>query len=152
MRGRVWPRAAALAGLVLAVALVGWGAGALAPAESSDGEDVLEQGQGEDSEPSDELDLALGVAAGSEATRYESELALVDETERVLEERKGRGDCVVSKAGYLDLAGRTWGCVLQGDGWAEVLVVSEDEEGTGCEVVSWRMDAEDAERALEGGS
>ena len=69
-----------------------------------------------------------------------------DEAADLLEERRGKGDCVVSRAGYLDLFGGAWGCVLQGNGWAEVCVISEGEAGTGCSVVTWELRAEDLGR------
>lgn len=76
--------------------------------------------------------------------RYESELALVDEAARVLEERASDADSIVVRSGYLDLSGKVWACVLQGEGSVEVLMVSESSGGAGSEVVSWSMDAEDA--------
>ena len=85
----------------------------------------------------------------AEREAYTSELDLEDEAARVLEERRERGDCVVARSGYLDLAGRTWGCVLQGSGWAEVVIVSEGDAG-GSSVVRLLMDAEDVS-VREGG-
>ena len=76
--------------------------------------------------------------------RYESELALVDEAARVLEERAGDADSIVVRSGYLDLSGKVWACVLQGERSVEVLMVSESPGGAGSEVVSWSMDVEDA--------
>ena len=61
----------------------------------------------------------------------------------LLEERREKGDCVVSRAGYLDLFGGAWGCVLQGGDWAEILIVSESAAGGGCDVVISRMSAEE---------
>ncbi len=151
-RKRAWPLAVVLVALAVMAVLVAWGLGASEVTESSD-ETVPSEYAAEDGATLEgELDLVLGIASASQATRYESERSLVDEARSVLEDREGRGDCVVAKSGYLDLAGRTWGCVLQGDGWAEVLVVSEDEESSGCEVVSWLMDVEDVKRVLGDGS
>ena len=76
----------------------------------------------------------------------ESARDVSSEAADLLEERRGKGDCVVSRAGYLDLFGGAWGCVLQGNGWAEVCVISEGEAGTGCSVVTWRLRAEDLGR------
>ena len=89
--------------------------------------------------------VALELLGGAEVARRESDASLVEEGERVLGDYRARGDCVVARAGYLDLAGRTWGCVVQGAGWVELCVVREVDEG-GSEVVSWRMDADDVER------
>ncbi len=95
------------------------------------------------------VEVSLGVSA--QASGYESELPLEEEARRCLERYRKEGDCVVSRSGYLDLLGGTWGCVMQGDGWAEVLLVGEAPDGAGSEVVVWHMDAADAADALAGG-
>ena len=86
----------------------------------------------------------VGVPRGAQVTRYESGRSVVDEGSSVLEGYRAREDCVLAHAGYIDLAGRVWACVVQGAGWAEVCVVQEGASG-GCEVVSWRMDAGDVD-------
>ena len=50
--------------------------------------------------------------------------ALAEGAIGVLEGYRARGDCALAHAGYLDLAGDVWGCVIQGDGWADIVVVS----------------------------
>ncbi|MDM8270359.1 hypothetical protein [Thermophilibacter provencensis] len=91
-----------------------------------------------------EGEAAAGDDAAPGRERYESELGLVDEASRILEERAGVADSVVVRSGYLDLSGKVWACVLQGEGYVEVLMVSESPGGAGSEVVSWSMDVEDA--------
>ena len=56
-----------------------------------------------------------------------------------LEAYEERGDVVLVQAGYLDLLGNTWGCVVAGPGWAEVCVVTRRAEG-GSEVTRLRME------------
>lgn len=87
----------------------------------------------------------LGLLESGEGKRRESDRSLTEEGERVLEDYRLRGDCIVAQAGYLDLSGRVWGCVVQGAGWVELCVIREGDEG-GSEVVSWRMDADDVGR------
>ena len=87
-------------------------------------------------------EYALDLLEGAEVAQRRSERALVDEGERVLEGYRLRGDCIVAQAGYLDLSGKMWGCVVQGAGWVELCVIREGDEG-GSEVVSWHMDADD---------
>lgn len=87
-------------------------------------------------------EYALDLLEGAEVAQRRSERALVDEGERVLEGYRLRGDCIVAQAGYLDLSGKVWGCVVQGAGWVELCVIREGDEG-GSEVVSWHMDADD---------
>lgn len=85
----------------------------------------------------------LVAAMGSEAvgqTGHLSELPAAEEAGRVLDEYAARGDCVVARSGWLDLLGRTWGCVIQGEGWVDVCIVGE-REGGGSEVGVMRMAA-----------
>lgn len=94
----------------------------------------------------------LGDASGADGARsWSSELSLEDEAARVLGEAAERGDCVLARAGYLDLTGGTWGCVTQGSGWAEVCVVWARTDGTGCEARAWRLDASELAARRGGG-
>lgn len=95
--------------------------------------------------------LAGEVASVSGVQLLESELDVGEAAARVLGERRDAGGCVVARSGYLDLSGRTWGCVLQGSDWVEVVVVRGDAGGDGCEVVTMRMDAEDVASSVAGG-
>ena len=146
MRAR-WAAGALAALLVLAILLSGGGgadeeSGAGASAESGEsGRQVL-----------DEVPEPVGNALSSaEASGYESERTLVEEGREVLERFRSRGDCVLARAGYLDLTGRAWGCVTQGEGWVEICIVREAPDGDGCSVVSWHMDAEDVAAVVEEG-
>ncbi len=122
---------------VLTVTALLWaGAGGL-----SEGEGARE-GASEDAKGA--LPPSSDIPAEARVTRYESGRSVVDEGASVLEGYRSRGDCVLANAGYIDLAGRVWACVVQGAGWAEVCVVQEGAHG-GCEVVSWRMDAGDVD-------
>lgn len=69
--------------------------------------------------------------------------SVADEAASVLEDRQDRGDSLVVRSGYLDMFGGAWGCVLQGSGWVEVCLVSEDGDGEGSSVVTWHMLASD---------
>ena len=84
--------------------------------------------------------IVTGVLEGAEGEVRPSGLSVDEEARRVLEDYRQRGDCVVAQAGYLDLVGRTWGCVTQGEGWVELCLVSESTDGT-SEVCSWHLDA-----------
>lgn len=92
----------------------------------------------------DASSLAEGLIGASERTSRTSDLALADEASRILEDYERRGNCVVAQAGYLDLSGRTWGCVMQGVGWVEICVVTEGTSGKSS-VEVWHMDAADVE-------
>ncbi len=83
--------------------------------------------------------VAMGSGAVGQTGRL-SELPAAEEAGRVLDEYAARGDCVVARSGWLDLLGRTWGCVIQGEGWVDVCVVGERESG-GSEVGVMRMAA-----------
>lgn len=55
----------------------------------------------------------------------------------VLSSYRDRGDCLLAWSGELGLLGGAWGCVVHGDGWADVCVVSGS--GDGADVVVCRM-------------
>lgn len=132
-------RAVAIAALtcaLVATALLWAGAGGPSMGEGA------REGASDDAEKT--LPRSADVPTGARVTRHESGRSVVDEGASVLEGYQSRGDCVLAHAGYIDLAGRVWACVVQGAGWAEVCVVREGASG-GCEVVSWRMDAGDVD-------
>ena len=79
-------------------------------------------------------------------TGFRSDRDVREEASELLADRREEGDCVLMRAGYLDLFGGTWGCVLQGVDWVEICLVGE--EGDGCVVGVWRMDVDDAVREL----
>ena len=142
---------------------VRWAAGALAAlvalvlivATRGEGSGRAEEGAG-DAAPSAGAPEGEGMPApvadalsSAEETSVWCEKPLVETGREVLEDFRSRGDCVLAGAGYLDLTGRTWGCVAQGAGWVEICVVREEADGGGCSVASWRMDAGDVDaRAL----
>lgn len=52
------------------------------------------------------------------------------------------GGCVLVSAGYADLLGRVWVCVVQGDGWVDVCEVSAA-PGGGCREAVTRLRADE---------
>lgn len=94
---------------------------------------------------SGELGSGLGIGSMG-GWRETSARDVASEAAAALSELRDQGDCVLVRAGYLDLSGRVWGCVVQGGGWSEVRVVRES--GQGSEVVTWRLDAAEAARSL----
>lgn len=71
---------------------------------------------------------------------------VADAAARLVEGWHTRADAVLVQAGYLDLKGDSWGCVISGAGWVEVAVVSATEDGK-SQVTTLRMEAEEWERA-----
>ena len=146
MSGR--PARRALVAL-LACALCGLAAAALLPSGEAGAPASGGEGPGQEAGVSSGLSgsvTAEQVVGAAEVTRGESARDVAEEAARALEELEGRGDCVLVRAGYLDLSGRVWGCVVQGAGWSEVRLVSEG--ASGSEVVTLRMDAEDLRERL----
>lgn len=80
------------------------------------------------------------LARADKTGSWESERPLVEEAQTILAGYRQRGDCVLARAGYVDLLGRAWSCVIQGDGWVDVCVVRETDEG-GSRVSVSRMEA-----------
>lgn len=66
-------------------------------------------------------------------------LPLQEEAKARIEMYRDAGSCSLECAGYLDLFGNTWGCIVQGDGWVEVLVIRNVAEGT-CSVETTRLE------------
>lgn len=62
----------------------------------------------------------------------------------LLRSYRDQGDCTLAQQGYLDLLGRVWGCVIQGDGWTDLCVISEATDGTRSDVWVTRLVAEEA--------
>ena len=63
----------------------------------------------------------------------------VDEcAQRLLERYRDDEACLLVSAGYLDLMGRTWGCVLQGPDWVDLCVASAEDDS--CVLRTVRME------------
>lgn len=136
MRGRARRGVTAVAGALVLAALAGL-FGAWLEVGEKDGGRAL---QGEPTTSDEAASEGIAVPSDLGFSRRESALPLEEEAACVLGRRRQEGNCVAARSGYLDLSGRVWGCVLQGDGWSEVIVVLEG-TGDGCDVLSCRMDA-----------
>ena len=79
-----------------------------------------------------------GSGAGS-VERRASPLDMREEALSLLSSSRSAGDCVLVRAGYVDLMGRVWSCTVQGDGWVDVCVVRPDGAGDGSAVTTVRM-------------
>ena len=64
------------------------------------------------------------------AKSWESERPLTEEAQTILVGYRQRKDCVLVRAGYVDLVGQAWSCVIQGDGWVDICVVRETDVGS----------------------
>lgn len=170
MRGRAWKLLArgCLAAVVLAVVAglgVGWllrGGGVLwrsgwdrEPAGTvMEGTSPAQEGQsglgdgdavaGDDTAAHDYADLAQ-----EEPPRGVSESTMEGSVEqvatRLLTSYRDAGDCVLADAGYLDLLGLVWGCVVRGDEWVDVCVVFEGQDASSCTVRVLRLEAAEVE-------
>lgn len=84
---------------------------------------------------------------GTTFTRYHVGTDLTEAAADLLEGHQEDGPTVLAHAGYLDLLGNVWGCVVQGDGWVEVDVVQQDGEESIVSVI--RMDEDAWEESYE---
>ena len=90
-----------------------------------------------------------GQAGQSGDTRYwESDRTLPEEAKELLASYQRAGNCTLAEADYLDLFGKTWGCVIQGDGWVDLCVVQEKDAG-GSRARVTRMDPREWEGELD---
>ena len=69
---------------------------------------------------------------------------------RLLRSYRDAGGCVLARSGYLDLTGSVWGCVIQGDGWTDVCIVSATAEEGMSELRVLRLDADEMAGLLGG--
>lgn len=120
-------------------------------AETSGLEWLESQGVGADA-----LDVAdgqgtvvTGAVSASDVEMTSFDLGVAEEGVEVLEEYEARGGCVLAQSGYLDLLGRSWGCVIQGEGWVDICVVQEGRDGEGSTLSVIHMDSDDVARELE---
>ena len=100
------------------------------------------------------LPSAVGVDEGvretaelpsGEVTTYETELELPDASQELVERYRDRGDCLMRQAGYLDLLGDAWSCVVQGPDWVDVCVVSSAADDAGSVVRVQRLERPDVD-------
>ena len=80
----------------------------------------------------------------------ETALDVVASAAAELERYRSLENVVLVRAGWLDLLGNTWGCVVSGPGWVELCVVSELEPDT-SQVKIVRMEAKQWGRAYADG-
>lgn len=115
------------------------------------GRDWLEShGVEVDSANNDEK-LGSGVSAAvstSSVVTTECALNVCDEGAELLEGYADRGNCVLAQSGYLDLLERSWGCVIQGEGWVDICIVQEGPSGEGSTRSVIHMDASDVAEEL----
>ena len=84
-----------------------------------------------------------GAAEGIGTTVVRRELAPADAAAELLEGYRAEGGCALVCADWLDLFGNTWGCVVSGDGWTDLCLVSGvGDDGEASEVRVTRLEAE----------
>ena len=111
-------------------------------ADGGDSGVVAEAEREEAEDPGNDLGWQADVRMGSPVS-HDSEGNVAQAASAELERYKSRGDCVLCRAGYLDLLGDVWGCLVQGPGWVEMCVVEEHEDGARSTVRTVRMEEEE---------
>ena len=71
---------------------------------------------------------------------------------RLLCTYRDTGECVLASAGYLDLLGSVWGCVVEGDGWVEVCLVCEQSQDDACTVSVLHMEPNEIAQVMGDGA
>ncbi len=78
----------------------------------------------------------------SQPTTYETPEPLESAAQELLERYERQDRCLMRYAGYLDLLGEVWSCVVVGPGWVDVCVVRECGENGGSQVRISRLEVE----------
>ncbi len=91
----------------------------------------------------DEINQLIGSSEATKTTTEDFGLGVQDAAVELVGRYRSQGDATLAHAGWLDMFGRCWGCVVVGPGWVDVCLVSgTDEEATGqtlrMEVEEWR--------------
>ncbi len=94
--------------------------------------------------------LVSQVISGKEVSVTSEEGEVPQVAGQLLQSYKDRGDCVLAQAGYLDLFGSVWGCVINGGSWVDVCLVS-DAGGGESRLSVVHLDAKDVAAELLGG-
>lgn len=119
--------------------------------QASEAADQDSQTAGQDSlAPGTDLsvqDVAQVVQEFGSTTSWRTDEPLQQTGRALLEGYQEQGSCVLVRAGYLDLLGQVWECTVLGDGWVDVCVVGEEEDG--CLVWRTRMEVSEVERLCE---
>lgn len=119
--------------------------------QASEAADQDSQTAGQDSlAPGTDLsvqDVAQVVQEFGSTTSWRTDEPLQQTGRALLEGYQEQGSCVLVRAGYLDLLGQVWECTVLGDGWVDVCVVGEEEDG--CLVWCTRMEVSEVERLCE---
>ena len=136
VRSRWYAAVACAAVLVLVVLLAWWASGPHIAGEDVASVPVVEV----DGTESEESRLPA-----AEVTTYETALELPDASQELVEQYRDRGDCLMCQAGYLDLFGDAWSCVVQGPDWVDVCVVSAAANDAGSVVRVQRLERPDTD-------
>ncbi len=96
------------------------------------------------------LDSAFGLVGleGQDAARSWEAASLEEGASQLLEEYAQQDACALAQSGYLDLQGQVWGCVVMGQGWADICVVKEGASGGAARVYCWRIDQDGVARDI----
>lgn len=92
-------------------------------------------------------DLVAQLLADGELVVTQEEGDVPQAAQHLLEAYQSRGGCVLNKAGYLDLLGSVWGCVVGGGQWVDVCLVSDVGDGT-SRVTVLHLDADEVAKEL----
>ena len=78
---------------------------------------------------------------GNDVTTYETTDELPQTAKDLVCQYRDAMDCIVHSAGYMDVLGNAWSCIVEGPGWVDLCLVTE--RGGGCTVEVVRMEVTD---------
>lgn len=159
---------ATFAALALLLGLLWW-LGGLANGDLPFGPDSSSEGVGSGGEVADSEEGPIAdesnAVSTSGAASLISELANTDQAiswrenevegelaevaSRLLEGYRDHESCLLRNAGYLDALGQVWGCVVEGPGWVDIVVVRSQAGSCDCSERIVRMRPDEWANDLE---
>lgn len=89
----------------------------------------------------DEINQLISSSEATKTTTENFELGVQDTAAELVGRYQAQGDAALAHAGWLDMFGRCWGCVVVGPGWVDVCLVSGGDEAATAQTL--RMEVEE---------
>lgn len=93
----------------------------------------------------EEADELRRIRDDARVTSYQTSEELPETASELVLRYRDQRDCMVRSAGYIDMLGNAWSCLMEGPGWVDLCVVLQGDEGCSVQVI--RMEVKDWEES-----